>query len=144
MLLPVGPPCSSVSEDTQIFYLISTDQALSPFPAACKREGGFFRPADILCVLSIYSFSSPRTPGETGKKQQISLVDQALQAKTKVRKGGMELYSPRPVLALQRGVCHFILLILIYLAAPALGCGMWELFSCGMHTLSCSMWHLVP
>ena len=79
MLLPEGPPCSSVSEDTQI----SADQAMSPFPAACKREGGFLRPADILCVLSTCSLSSPRTPRKTEKQQQIGLVDQAVQAKKK-------------------------------------------------------------
>ena len=32
----------------------------------------------------------------------------------------------------------------LYLVAPGLSCGMQEVFSCSMQTLSCGMWDLVP
>ena len=34
--------------------------------------------------------------------------------------------------------------VFIYLAALGLSCPLWDLFSCGMQTLSCGMWDLVP
>ena len=37
-----------------------------------------------------------------------------------------------------------VLCVFIYLAALGLSCSMWNLFSCGMRTLSWGMWDLVP
>ena len=94
---------------------------MSPVPAACKTEGGSLRPADILCVLSIYSLSSPRTPGKAEKKQQISLVDQALQAKTKLRKGGMEALLSQASACAAKGSVPFY-----FINASLFGCaGSW-------------------
>ena len=39
---------------------------------------------------------------------------------------------------------YSFLCVFIYLAALGLSCSMWDLFSCGMRTLSWGMWDLVP
>ena len=41
-------------------------------------------------------------------------------------------------------VSHCVCLFNVYLAALGLSCSMQDLFSCGMQTLSCGMWDLVP
>lgn len=93
----------SISSDPQIRLWLH-----SPLHVKGKK---FFRPADVFWVLLICGLSPSKAPGKTERKQQISLVDQALQAEEgqKPKKGreAWNLYSPRPVSALERGLYNF-------------------------------------